>query len=75
VRGRRAVGHLDLDKVLDVERVRAEQPDHLAVGEAELDPVDHAVLIVPLRPMHAEEVAVELEISGGGIVVLRVAQQ
>jgi hypothetical protein len=25
--------------------------------------------------MHAEEVALELEISGGGIVVLRVAQQ
>jgi hypothetical protein len=72
---RGAPGQLDLDEVLDPEAVRAQEPDHLTVGESELHPVDVPVLVVPLGPVHPEEVAVELEVRGGGVVVLRVAEQ
>ena len=75
VSSRRAVGHLDLDEVFDLEPARAQEPDHLAVGESELDPIDLPVLVVPLCAVHPEEVAVELELGWGFIVVLRVAEQ
>src|SRR4029450_4164946 len=75
VDSRRSLGYLYLDEVFDLKPVRAEEPDRLAVREAELDAVDRAVLVMPLGPMHPEEVPVELEVRGGGVVALRVTGQ
>ena len=51
------------------------QPDHLAGGQAELDAVDDTVLVVPLGPVHPEEVTGEREPRRRYVVVLRVAEQ
>ena len=50
-------GRLHLDQVLDLEPRSPEQPDHVAVGESELD---GAVGVRPVEPMHAEVIALQL---------------
>src|SRR6185503_9132968 len=47
---RRAFRRLELDQVLDLEAIRAQQPDPVAVAEVEVD----ARVVRPLEPVHPE---------------------